>query len=569
MFNLRRFCFAERGLFLVPAEHLGADGCSAEYVDAHASARPERAANERAMLDATLLRYFARTSALTSRAPDSWMPPRRANLAVITDPARVRPYTPPFLGTSWILYESDLDPERSHPEFATFQLVYFERLALLGSVRAALLMSLSYWLDRSDDEAQSFARAASRATRPDARAFVALARALPWIREVFHSPLREPGSVPPETLLHVEGANLLVPRALQPELVALIREFDAASREADAAFVGRSKTAPSASSASNAAIDSLCQWLADSAPSVVLAEKGGAALWSPDAPKDAARLRAALAGLEPDAAESLREDLATVSRVTHKIEKALGDQPLVEVSHEVEEGGAVYVRPDLRRVVYELEQSAFDARLDVAPPFHRALLAARVAHEWGHLSHESGIVCVPNARRDEHDDAVSVLIDRYVDVVRALPARVEEEARRELDAMGAHRGRPRSWGEALASTTLARIGDYAANAFARRFCEPEELEAYVRVNVRHHLNEGVGPLGQLVRHAIEVQYLAIGSDQRRLEYFFSTSWFVPVFVESGVFAAPLVEAVFAATAAVCDCYEVRASVDPPDPIGVK
>lgn len=503
------------------------------------------------MLDATLQRYFARTSALSARAPDSWMPPRRANLAVITDASRVRPYTPPFSGTSWILYESDLDPERSHPEFATFQLVYFERLALLGSVRAALLMSLSYWLDRSDDEAQSFARAASRSTRPDARAFVALARALPWIREVFHSPLREPVSVPAEALLHVEGANLLVPRAMQPELVALIREFDAASREADAAFVARRTSAPS-----DAAIDALCQWLAERAPSVVVADKTGPSLWSPDAPTDTSRLRPALAGLAPDAAESLREDLATVSRVTHTIETALGDRRLVPESHEVEAGGAVYVRPDLRRVVYELEQSAFDARFDVAPPFHRALLAARVAHEWGHLAHESGVVAVPSARRGEHDAAVSVLIDRYIDVVRALPARVEDEARRELDAMGARRDSPRSWGESLANTTLARIGDYAANAFARRFCAPEELEAYVRVNVRHHLDEGLGPLAQLARHAIEVQYLAIGSDQRRLEYFFATSWFVPVFVESGVFAAPLVEAVFAATAAVCACYGV-------------
>jgi hypothetical protein len=551
--DLERFCFSDAAMFLVPAEHLGPSGVSVAYAAAHARARGPRAEAERAMLDATLSLYSSRSASLASRAPESWMPPRRANLLVVTDPGRVRPYTAPFLGTSWVLYESDLDPSRASAEFSAYMLVHFERLALLGSLRAAVLFCASYWLERSDDEVDAFCRAASRSTRPDAAAFVALARALPWLRTLYHPSLRAPIDVDPRSLAHVEGAELLVPRALQSELSSLLRDFDSAARAAHALF--ESARPSVTASETSAAIDRLCAWLDDTRPDVTLAASRGAPLWDPSERHPKRALREGLDGLTPEAEQSLREDLATVDRVSRQSKSVFRElAALPRASHEVEHDGFVYLRADSLRVVYELEQSAFHPCREPAPPFHRRLLAARVAHEWGHLAHEAGWIRVAPARRAAYRAATDELARAYDEVVRALPDRVAAEAREELAAMGARDARDA--GPALARATLARIGDWAANLFSRRICAPEELEAYVRVNVRHHLSEGLGPLQMLVRHAIEAQYLSLGGDADRLGYFFETSWFAPLFIDSAVFSRTSARAVFDATARACACYEL-------------
>ena len=64
----------------------------------------------------------------------------------------------PFTGTSSLLYASDLD---THPEYVAYALVHVDRLALLGSVRSALVCNLSYWFDRDDASRSAFASAAA------------------------------------------------------------------------------------------------------------------------------------------------------------------------------------------------------------------------------------------------------------------------------------------------------------------------------------------------------------------------------------------------------------------------
>ena len=63
--------------------------------------------------------------------------------------------------------------------------------------------------------------------------------------------------------------------------------------------------------------------------------------------------------------------------------------------------------------------------------------------------------------------------------------------------------------QALARKTLARVGDYLANLLCRRLLPAEELQAYVRTNVRHHFGERLGVVSELARYAYEVHYLRL------------------------------------------------------------
>ncbi|MBK9260530.1 MAG: hypothetical protein IPM54_11965 [Polyangiaceae bacterium] len=118
-----------------------------------------------------------------------------------------------------------------------YQIFHVERLAAFAVGSRLRLLQLELFLTLDDDEKRDFARAASRATRPDARAFLALARALPWIEKLYHSPLREPRPDHPEPLGHVDGADLLIPRSVRPDLVELLGAFESNARDVEAAFL--------------------------------------------------------------------------------------------------------------------------------------------------------------------------------------------------------------------------------------------------------------------------------------------------------------------------------------------
>jgi hypothetical protein len=236
---------------------------------------------------------------------------------------------------------------------------------------------------------------------------------------------------------------------------------------------------------------------------------------------------------------------------------------LPRVSAESDPAGGVYIRADLRRIVYDLRQPGFDPLREEAPPFHRLLLATRTVHEWGHLAHEAGLVRIPEAKRAAYDEALRAMEARYDDIVRAIPARLEDEARADLAAMEGRAGEGGGPGRVLARFTLDRIGDFAANLLARRYLRDEELEAYIRANARHHLAEDLGPLAQLTRHTLEVQYLRLTSIADPIGYFFETSWFGEYFLRTGVFEEAAVRALFDAMATLCATYEIDESAFTP------
>src|SRR5918993_981453 len=167
---MRRFTLAHPSIVIVPAEAFDEHG-----------------------LDGGNALYWQRCRDLFARAPSSWFPPRQTNLLIISEQRGIFPYMEPFIGTSSVLYASDL---RTHPEYVAYMLVHVDRLALLPSVRAALVCNLSYWFDRDDASRNAFASAAARAKRPDAKCFIALAGAFEWIAQLLPLPLREPQQDP-------------------------------------------------------------------------------------------------------------------------------------------------------------------------------------------------------------------------------------------------------------------------------------------------------------------------------------------------------------------------------------
>ena len=86
--------------------------------------------------------------------------------------------------------------------------------------------------------------------------------------------------------------------------------------------------------------------------------------------------------------------------------------------------------------------------------------------------------------------------------------------------------------EVLARKTLARVGDYLSNLMCSKLIPEEEMQTYVRTNVRHHFDENLGLVSELARYAYEVHYLALANLPS--SYFFNTSRFIDYFIKSGI-----------------------------------
>ena len=560
--NLERFYMAHPGAFLIPAEHLDEEGLGGlaweerELLQSRVGLSKEHID----LFNRGYRLYRERAASLHARAPGSWLPPRKAHLLLVTDPTRVRPYCQPFLGTTWFLYASDLDPARSHEEYVCYQLFHVERLAFLKALRAAVCFNLSYFLDRTEDELHDFSRAASRATRPDAPAFVALARALPWIRTLYHLPLREPPPERSEGLGHVDGADLLIPKEVRPDLLALFGAFDAAAREMEASFFA----AQAQKTEGPAPVDIVCRFLAEERPDVLLVDTAGNIVYRPE---DADKLDDARAALAPlvstRVAESLIADLRIVSDKSRAVLASLRDPDVLpRTSTEVDPDGGVYVRADLRRIVYELRHPGFDPLREEAPPYHRELLAARVVHEWGHLVHEAGLVRVPEESERQYNVGLSFLNMRWEAILEQMPARLAEDVKEELETFGADPARPE---QALTNVLLTRIPDFAANLFFLRYLRPAEAKTYLLANVRHHLNEDLGPLAQLTRYALEIWYLGLAGFSNPIPHFVETTYFDGYFIKTEVCNQRLLSELHSSMERLITSYQVDESAFFPAP----
>ena len=544
--QLQRFCLAHDDATLIAAELLGPEGLDPALADCLRQSGRLTAAQVDCLAQGFAL-YWRRCAELFTRAPAAWFAPRRTNLLIAARHDAVLPYLEPFAGTSSLLYASDLDTD---PEYVAYLLLHMERLALLNSVRPTLVHNLSYWLLRQPDERAAFARGAGRATRPDAAAFVKLADAMPWLADCLHDPLRLPAASPQEPYVEITGVDLFVPKRSQAALLQLCEDFEAATHGAlHAAAAGPLRTGPA-----QATLDALCDWLEAQRAHVLVKDARGRTLWAPDS-RDASALRIALAGASSEAVASLHADLRVVDARSRRFLHALREPAaLPRQCGVLETGGGAYVDAERQVVVYELQQPGFDALRVAAPPYHRLLLGARVMHEWGHLAYAGKLLHVPPARQTAWQEARQALGEQFMQVLQRVPARLQDEVERELRELSrAPSERPRL----LARKTMARVGDYLANLLSARLIPAEEMQAYVRANVRHHMNEQLGLVSELARYAYEVHYLALAGIER--DYFYATSRFGAYFIDSGIVSRADAEALFDAAGQVLACWAIDES----------
>jgi hypothetical protein len=538
---IRRFALAHPSIVIVPAELLDEHGLEQEFAE-FLIAEGRLSVDQIDCLERGTALYWQRCRDLFTRAPHSWFPPRQMNLLIVSEPRGILPYMEPFTGTSSLLYASDLD---THPEYVAYALVHVDRLALLGSVRATLVCNLSYWFDRDDASRSAFASAAARARRPDARCFIALANTFEWIDQLLHIPLREPQQDVTEPYLEiVEGAELYAPKRLQPQITALCEQAEDAISEA------MQTTAPAAVPARSRTVDALCDWLQQTRPHVIVVAPDDTTVWSPEM-NDPQWMRRALVNASDAAVASLHEDLRTIDERSRQFLERVTDVDMLPKSCAVLEfQGGTYIDPARRAVVHKLRQEVYDSLTLAAPPYFRLFLGARVMHEWGHLAHAAKFLRVPDENKLAYKEARAELGDCFLKAITAIPAitRSTDPETAGLSLCSNHLP------AILARKTLARVGDYLSNLMCSKMLPGEEMQAYVRTNVRHHFDKKLGLVSELARYAYEVHYLALADLPR--SYFFNTSRFVDYFIHTGIITEDNTNALFDAAGRVLACYEI-------------
>lgn len=555
--ELRRFYFAHPQLFILPIEHLSEQGMSEAFAEV---LRQERGLSDGwiELLNQAYATYWTRAAELYARAPDSWFPPRRQNLAIVLDPEHTRPYYQPFHKSSWMLYASDFDPEISNLEHATYQLLHAERLSTSRDIAMALICGMSYWLLRSDAEVESFVEAVARSPRPDAAAFRRLTEAMPWVRELVHDPLRPPASKEAAAELRpIKEAKLYVTPEQATRLQALVPALRQDAADVMERYLQASAKAPATDIAVAMApspAHHVCQWLAETRLPVMVVDEDDRPLWDPQEPERTDALLAAIADVGGAVAQSLREDLEVVGGHSQRVLDSLRrPDDLPRGSDGVEQEGGIYVHEERPLLVYALSQPGLDPRREPAPPYHRWLVGARTIHEWGHLCEDAGWVGLPPERKGDHERAKEAIAEVVDTMLAKAPGPFAQAVRSDAESAG------REPGQLACDIMLARMPDFLCNLLARRWLSPEELESYVRANVYTHFGEEGRILRLLARHAYEYQYLRLGKMDDPIDYVLGSTWLSDYLVDTGLTSRDDLVALFDAATRLCECYEVDES----------
>ena len=501
------------------------------------------------LFDAGLSLYWTRGAALARRTR-TWPAPRLRHVAVAADATAVRPYSQLLNTSAWLLYASDLDAKRAHPEWVAYLLMHGDWMAVTGEVTMAAAQAAAWWLERTDDECVAFAVAASRAARPDAAGFRAVAAALPWLRGLRHVDLRPPRLMSPHRT--IPGTGLLVPEEIEHEPPTLIVRWRAAAEDA-------LRTYRSAWSARDpAAAAALVDWLAQTAPPLLVTAEGGRIVWNPDAPDAVAPLRRTLADADAVAVRAIHDDLRVVDRHTRAFLGAVVDPaPLATAPADGEQRGYSYFHRERRLVAYNVDERGMERRHGPSLPFARAMLGARTVHEWAHLADVVG--WIPRTLEDDRwQDAQDALAGALDATIAAAPSPVRARTAADLSRL-ADGGSP---GRALVRIALTRLPDYRANLVARRFLDEDECETYVRHNIRT-LRPDYPPeqlWRMLIRYLYEYQYLGAHLALTRITdartFLWQSTWFANDFVASGVLDDARFDALAEGVRMLCGAHSV-------------
>jgi len=535
-----RDVFQRDGLAWIGIEHLtraGIDG-------AHRAWLAERCGFSAAWLarfEECFALYWERAEELHRRAPRAWLPPRVQNVALAT--RAVRPFFQPFHRASWLLYASDFEPALASAELGVHALFQAERLGWLAQLVPGYLANLSYWLLRSDEECERFRADCERTSRPDAGALRAVAAALELVRACHHRELR-PRVLVGEAEFELAGSGLAYPVSRRHQAEAFLRrlprELERSVHEHFARFAAREP----------ARLAEFLGWLADARPQVLVTGERGALVWDPARADESDALRAMVKDCAPEVLASLRADLEVVSTRSQAFLASLAEgvaAPRPRLA--MDQDGLSYLHAERNAIAYPLAGGSSYRLREPAPPYERAMLAARTVHEWGHAAVDQGWVPVPEERRSEHAAARAELVALLDELWSAAPPALRLACAREL---------PRAAGETLVRGLEGRMMDFQVNLLAQRYLEPLERETYVRNNVRCLAHEyGAGGLFHLlVRYAYEAQYLRFGMAGDALEYLRRSAWLEQQFLQPRVLTAEQLARVFALVGRLCDGYAV-------------
>ena len=533
--ELRRFYFTSPNAFLVPIEELSPAGMSERFA---AALREEHDLGDDWIghFNEAYGKYFERAGMLHGKAPETFHAPRLQNLQVVVDDLAVRPYTIPFGGSSWMLYASDV---AAGTEFGAYMLLHLERLWQLKDPGATAVVNLPYWLPRSKEERAAYTEEAGHAKRPDAKGFVELGAALAWVDRLFHRELRPPGGGQ-EQLGNVGKLGLLAPQPLFASIEALAKVFRSATEAAMKAF---EKTLRQPAPQKSTARD-LADWVRERRPRIVITSPDEDVLWAWNQPQRLKNLRPALKGVTDRAAQSLREDWEVISRRTETFLDAVDDPAaLPPPGEDVDQEGGIYLHRSHKLIAYCLRQPGVDALREASPPYRLLLVAARTAHEWGHLSEDAEFVGVaPGAPFEEAKAGLAEVLDR---VLADGPAGIDAG----IDDIFAVGSPSQSRGAKLVDFQLTRVSDWTANLVARELLERDELEAYIRANVKSVVGEDLPPMRALARYAHEYQYLRLSKVAEPMRYFLDSTWYD--LTDRATF-----EEIVAATTRLYDCYAI-------------
>jgi hypothetical protein len=539
------YYFDDSRVVLVPIEYLTPEGMTAEFARL-VRERCGWTAERVGLFDAGFALYWARSAALARRTA-TWVAPRVRHVAVVREPLSVRPYVQLLNTSAWLLYESDVDPVRSHPEFLAYVLAHGDRMAVSGEVTTAAVHTAAWWLERSDAECGAFAAAAERSSRPDAGAFRALAGALGWLRELRHETLRPLVVLTPHRA--IPGTGLLVPRAREAEPPALVARWTDEARRALAAYRAAWRAPASRG------IAPLSAWLAETAPPLLVTAGDGRVVWDPERAADVGSLADALRDADAAAVEAVGADLAVVDRHTRAFLASLVDRAALPApSARTEHRGYSWLHRERRLIAYDLHEPGMERLAGPPLPYALHMLGARTAHEWAHLAERAG--WVPRVVAAEELAARKADVAAALDAtIAAAPASLRARTRddlRELAAGG-------SAGAALTRILLTRMPDYRANLVARRFMTEVERETYVRHNVRT-LRPEYPPAElwrMLVRYLYEYQYLGPGLGSRAVgdprTWLARSTWFDDDFFASGALDERGFDTLAGAVARLCAC----------------
>jgi len=545
---LAEFYLGDPRLVLVPIEHLTPAGTSRVFADL-VRTRRGWSAERVALLDAGFARYWERGETLARRTR-TWPAPRLRHVAVVGDPATVRPYVQLLNTSAWMLYECDVDPDRSDPELVAYLLTVGDRMALSGEIATAPLHAAGYWFERTPAEIAAFAAAAARSSRPDAAALRAVAAALDALRELRHETLRPPTS----SVAHhpIPGTGLVVPRAIDAAPRALVDACAAAARTALATFHQAWRRSD------RVALAALTEWLEIAAPRLLVTAAGGRIVWDCEAPTRIGALRGELRDADGVAVAAIHDDLRVMDERTRAFRAVLvAPHALPAAADDTAQSGYSYLHRTRSLIAYNLHEAGMERLRGPALPYARAMLAARTVHEWAHLVVAAGWVPLVvsedelQARVDAFAAAADAAVAASSPSIRALTASDVAE----LIASDGSAGR------ALARIVLDRMADYRANVVAERLLTRVELETYVRHNVRalRHEYPPARLWRMLARHLYEYQYLRFSAVDDAHTYFLRSTWFDRDYLESGALDDARFATLAACVAALCGCWALAPS----------